>query len=255
MARIILDDVTVEFPLYHTGNRSLKKSILNSWTGGRIARDATDRVCVKALDHVSLTFEHGDRVALVGINGAGKTSLLRVLAGIYYPVGGRIQVEGQIAPLFEIGLGMDGEATGYENIILRGLLYGLTPRQCRERIEEIADFTELGEYLNMPVRTYSEGMKIRLAFAVATSIHPEILLMDEWIGTSDARFLEKARRRMEAFVQRSSILVLASHSMEIVTTWCNKAVLMHQGTVRKAGAIGEVIEAYNELIHAPEHTA
>ncbi len=250
MARIILDRVTVEFPLYHTSSRSLKKSLINRWSGARLARDVADRMCVKALDGVTATFEHGDRVALVGVNGAGKTSLLRVLAGIYRPVSGLLRVEGKIASLFEIGLGIDGEATGYENIMLRGLLYGLTPRECRDCAQEVADFTELGEYLSMPVRTYSEGMKIRLAFAVATSLNAEVLLMDEWIGTSDARFLEKARQRMESFVERSSILVLASHSLEIVTKWCNKGILLHQGGVQMVGNISDVLAAYNELIHA-----
>jgi ABC-type polysaccharide/polyol phosphate transport system ATPase subunit len=250
MARIVMDGVTVEFPLYHTSSRSLKKSLLNRWTGARLARDASDRVCVKALDNITAAFEHGDRVALVGINGAGKTSLLRVLAGIYRPISGSLLVEGKVASLFEIGLGIDGEATGYENILLRGLLYGLTPQECRECAQEVADFTELGEYLSMPVRTYSEGMKIRLAFAVATSLNAEVLLMDEWIGTSDARFLEKARQRMETFVQRSSILVLASHSLEIVTKWCNKGILLHQGSVRMVGDISDVLTAYHELIHS-----
>src|SRR5262245_43159422 len=196
MACISLDEVSVSFPVYNTNARSLKKSMLAMTTGGRIGTDLDDTLYVKALDSVSLVFEHGDRVGLVGHNGAGKTTLLRVLAGIYEPVGGRFYAEGRIAPMFDPMLGMDMESTGYENIVLRGLFLGLSPAEIEARIDEIAEFAELGQYLAMPVRTYSSGMAMRLAFAVSTCIDPDILLMDEWLSTGDNSFVDKAERRL-----------------------------------------------------------
>src|SRR5262245_16038417 len=186
MACISLDEVSVSFPVYNTNARSLKKSMLAMTTGGRIGTDLDDTLYVKALDSVSLVFEHGDRVGLVGHNGAGKTTLLRVIAGIYEPPSGRVDVDGRVAALFDVALGIDPESTGYENIFLRGLYLGLRPMEIQARIDEITVFSELGDYLAMPVRTYSTGMKLRLAFAVCTSIEPEIMLMDEWLGAGDA---------------------------------------------------------------------
>jgi ABC-2 type transport system ATP-binding protein/lipopolysaccharide transport system ATP-binding protein len=216
-------------------------------TGGRIARDASDRVCVQALRDVSLTFCHGDRVGLIGHNGAGKTTLLRVLAGVYEPSHGRLRCEGQAVALFDPALGMEMEATGYENIFLRGLILGLSPKEIREQAEAIAEFTELGDYLAMPVRTYSSGMMLRLAFAVSTSISPEILLMDEWIVAGDSQFMEKAKKRMESFVGRSNILVLASHSLDLIRRWCDKVVLLEKGRVTAFGSLNEVLSKYNLL--------
>lgn len=244
MASIACENVSVAFPLYGGGSRSLKKTLMHLGTGGRVGRDASDRVCVQALSEVSLVIEHGERVGLVGPNGAGKTTLLRVLAGIYEPTYGAVRCEGRVVPLFDPALGMDPEATGYENITLRGLLLGLSPQEIRERAEEVAAFTELADYLAMPVRTYSTGMMLRLAFAISTCIKPEILLMDEWIGLGDAHFLEKAERRMDRVIDSASILVIASHSPAIIKQWCNKAVLLGRGEVVAAGAVDEVLSAY-----------
>jgi len=244
-ASISLENVFVEFPIYQGGSRSLKKALLRAGTGGGIARDAANRVTVKALAGVDLRIQHGDRVALVGPNGAGKTTLLRVLAGVYEPTSGRVTVEGHISPLFDVGLGLNADATGYENIRMRGLLMGMTPAEIEQRMASIAEFTDLGDYLAMPVRTYSAGMTLRLAFAVATSGHPEILLMDEWLLAGDSNFLEKARRRLADFVNRSSILVLASHTEALLTEWCNKGILLDRGNVVAFGPIREVIEVYH----------
>ncbi|MDK1020497.1 MAG: ABC transporter ATP-binding protein [Candidatus Hydrogenedentes bacterium] len=244
MAFIQLDGVSVDFPLYSGASRSLKKRLLHLGSGGRIGRDAGDRICVQALHNVSFRLEDGDRVGVVGLNGAGKTTLLRVLSGVYEPSSGRVARDGQVAALFDVALGMDAEGTGYENIILRGMLLGLSRSQIDSRVDKIAEFTELGDYLAMPVRTYSSGMLLRLAFAVCTSVEPEILLLDEWIGVGDARFLEKARSRLEDFVGRSRIMALASHSNDLIRQVCNKAVLMHRGGVAAFGAVDEVLEQY-----------
>lgn len=244
MTYIDLQSVGVDFPLYGGGSRLLTKRLMHLGTGGRIGRDASDRVCVQALRDVSLAFQHGDRVGLIGHNGAGKTTLLRVLAGVYEPSHGHVRCDGQPVALFDPSLGMDMEATGYENIILRGLILGLSPKEIREHAGAIAEFTELGDYLAMPVRTYSSGMMLRLAFAVSTSISPDILLMDEWIVAGDSQFMDKARKRMESFVGQSNILVLASHSIDLIERWCDKAVLLEKGRVTAFGPIKDVITRY-----------
>jgi ABC-type polysaccharide/polyol phosphate transport system ATPase subunit len=245
MAHIGLHNVAVDFPIYHARTRSLKNQLIGRMKlGGRIGQDASHRICVRALDGISLEFEHGDRVALLGANGAGKSTLLRVIAGIYEPMRGYVCSDGRIAPLFDVALGLDPESTGYENIFLRGLFLGMTRAQIRQRRDAIAAFTELGDYLAMPLRTYSNGMMLRLAFAVATHVDAEILLMDEWLGTGDAGFTQKAENRLVELVGGAAILVLASHSEAIVRRTCNKAVLLKQGAVVKFGGVDEVLENY-----------
>ena len=243
-----LDNVSVSFPIYQGGSRSLKKSLLFRGSGGQLASDASHRVTVEALRNVSLEFGTGDRVALIGSNGAGKTTLLRVMAGIYEPVIGVVKSRGRISPMFDIALGIDGEISGYDNIRLRGLILGLSAREIEERMADIAEFTELGDYLDIPVRTYSSGMMTRLTFAVATCFAPEILLMDEWIVAGDAGFLAKAQHRIKSFVERAGILVLASHSSDICRQWCNKAVWMERGEIKMHGEIETVLDGYNSQI-------
>ena len=244
MAFIRLHDLSVEFPIYTGSSRSLKKMLLNTTTQGNIARDARDRVAVHALSDLNLRIEHGDRLALIGANGAGKSTLLRVLAGIYEPTGGRVHAQGRISALLTASVGLNFDLTGRENILMRGMYMDVHPRDMRQHIEEIAEFTELGYYIDMPVRTYSAGMVIRLCFAVATSMHPEILLMDEWLAAGDAAFLTKARQRMEDFVSGTSILVLASHSLPLLEEWCNRAVLLDHGRIAAEGSVAEVAAAY-----------
>ena len=246
-SELSLDNVSVSFPIYHGGSRSLKKSLLFRGSGGQLASDASHRITVEALRNVSMEFRTGDRVALVGKNGAGKTTLLRVMAGIYEPVTGVVKSRGRISPMFDISLGIDGDISGYDNIRLRGLILGLPAREIDERMADIAEFTELGDYLDIPVRTYSSGMMTRLTFAVATCFSPEILLMDEWILAGDAGFLAKAQHRVEAFVEQAGILVLASHSTEICRRWCNKAVWLERGEVKMAADIGAILDSYNSL--------
>jgi ABC-2 type transport system ATP-binding protein/lipopolysaccharide transport system ATP-binding protein len=249
VASIALRKVSVAFPIYDASSRSLKKSLLPGTTGGRIGVGADHAPIVKALDDVTLSLQHGDRVGLVGHNGAGKTTLLRVLAGIYEPGAGTVEVQGQVAPLFDIALGMDPEATGYDNIFLRGLFLGLTRKQVRARVDEISEFTELGDFLNLPIRTYSTGMRMRLAFAVSTSLEPDILLLDEGIGAGDAAFLEKANRRLAKFTDKAGIIVLASHSDALIKTMCKSTVLFERGQVIAVGETSHILEVYRDRSH------
>jgi ABC-2 type transport system ATP-binding protein len=246
MASIRLDRVSVSFPIYDAKSRSIKKRVLAAAGRGRIGTSEANHVVIRALDGVSVKIEHGDRVGLIGRNGAGKTTLLRVMAGIYEPPSGTVEVEGRVAPLFDIGMGMDPESSGYENILLRGLFLGLRKAEIRAKVDEIADFTELGEFLEMPLRTYSAGMFARLAFAISTSIDPEILLLDEGIGAGDEAFLEKAKQRLDALINRARILVLASHSDELVRKLCNRAILMENGRVVTSGPTDEMLERYHQ---------
>jgi ABC-type polysaccharide/polyol phosphate transport system ATPase subunit len=250
MAYIRLRNLSVEFPVYQGGSQSLKKMLVAATTQGNLARDALDRINVRALNDVSLDIEDGDRLGLIGANGAGKTTLLRVLAGIYHPTRGEVYSSGNISALLDVSVGLNPEATGRENIILRGMYMDIHPRQMRARVGEIAEFTGLGPYLDMPTRTYSAGMMVRLGFAVSTCIPPDILLMDEWLSAGDASFLDKAQRRMEKFVADSRILVLASHSTELLHTWCNRGVLLQQGRIVAQGDIDDVIKTYADAVAA-----
>ena len=248
MASIILKNVSVAFPIYDASSRSLKRHLFSGNAGGRIQADPNSRKIsmVKALEDVSFSLQHGDRVGLVGHNGAGKTTLLRVIAGIYEPNIGTVDVQGHVAPLFDITLGMDPDATGYDNIELRGLFLGMTRRQIRERVDEIAEFTELGDFLDIPIRTYSAGMRMRLAFAISTSIDPDILLLDEGIGAGDAAFLDKAKNRLDLFTNKAGIIVLASHSEVWIKRICDKAILFEHGKPILFDDAEKVLEVYRQ---------
>lgn len=236
-ANIILDDVSVSFPIYNSSSRSLKKRMISVATGGRIAADAGRKVMIESLSHVNLSFYPGDRVALVGHNGAGKSTLLRVLSGVYVPTFGQVHINGEVTSLLDISVGMDSESTGWENIMLRGILLGHTPEVIREKMDEIAEFSELGEYLDMPMRTYSSGMNLRLAFSIVTAFHTDIILMDEWLSVGDASFNQKASQRLDELVARSSVLVLATHDQELVKRLCNKVVELEHGVVKSVRAL------------------
>lgn len=228
-ASIDARDIVVEFPILENSHRSLKKAVLNLTTGGRIGQDAGRHSVVTAIDSLSFSFREGDRIGLVGHNGSGKTTLLRVLSGVYAPVRGELKVRGKIASLLDVSMGLDPDATGFENIYLRGILDGLSPRAIKSRIDEIADFSELGEYLNLPVRTYSSGMMLRLAFAISTSVEADILLMDEWLSVGDAEFSAKAARRLDSLVGKASILVLASHNPQLLSNVCTRIIRLEHG--------------------------
>jgi lipopolysaccharide transport system ATP-binding protein len=242
-ARIEVENVSVWFPLYHGSSRSLKKMVVAA-ASGRLGQDQQQRVVVRALREVNLTLDQGDRLGLVGSNGAGKTTLLRVLAGIYEPVIGRVRVQGSLNALLDPSLGMNMELTGRENILLRGLYNGL-PKPMLPRLEEdVAAFAELSDFLDLPVRIYSAGMVVRLGFALATAIKPQILLMDEWFLAGDAVFLEKAKHRLEEMVRGADILVLSSHQAEIIRDWCTRVLWLDQGQVRADGLPEEVLAQY-----------
>lgn len=249
---VSLEQVQVAFPVYHGGSRSLKKRVLFRGSAGKIARDADEHVVVEALRDVSFSLGAGDRVALIGANGAGKTTLLRTIAGIYEPLRGQVVTRGRISPMFDINLGIDGDLSGFDNIRLRALLLGLTPAEIERRLPEIVEFTELGDYLEMPVRTYSAGMILRLSFAVATCFEPDILLMDEWILAGDAHFMGRAEMRVQNFVERARLMVLASHNLELCRRWCTKGIWLDRGSVREFGPINQVIERYNDFVSATQ---
>jgi len=214
-----------------------------SRTFGVLPQDEMPKA-VTALRDVGIKIERGERVGIIGFNGAGKTTLLKVMCGIYAPSAGRVVVEGDVACLFELATGFEMEATGWDNILTRGLLLGLSRAEIRDRMREIAEFTELGSALDRPLKTYSAGMFVRLGFAVSTAISPDVLLLDEVIAAGDQRFHEKARRRLEQMVARASILVLVSHSMETVRQMCGRAIWLNDGAVHRDGPADEVTAAY-----------
>ncbi len=264
MLSIVGKDIHVQFPIYDPRMRSLKYSMgikhlakgisrvaAKNWNvGGQIGAGETGRIVIKALDGVSFEIFEGDRVAILGHNGSGKTTLLRTLAGIYEPASGAVQTNGRVFPLFDLQLGMDQDATGLENIWMRGKMLGLTTKQIRDALDDIAEFTELGEYLYMPIRAYSTGMALRLAFAISTAITPEILVLDEMIGAGDAAFIARADARLKAFLARTGILVIASHSMSMLRQWCNKAMLLERGKIIADGPLEDVASIYESNLAA-----
>jgi ABC-type polysaccharide/polyol phosphate transport system ATPase subunit len=240
---IRLDAVSVHFPLYDVNARSLRSDLLRS-AGGRITRNDGARVSVRALDGVSLHLTSGDRVGLVGRNGAGKSTLLRVMGGIYHPQEGHVTTRGDVVPMFDLMLGLDLESTGYENTRLRARLLGRRGAEIEALVADVEAFSELGEYMAMPLRTYSSGMLVRLAFAACTGARPDILLIDEMVGAGDAGFFKRAQARLESVVGSAHILVVASHSEYILRKWCTKAILLEQGRVVAAGPTDEILARY-----------
>lgn len=249
MAALVLENVGVDFPIYGI-QRNFRRALFERATGGLLAREGrhNDRVVVKALADISFELKDGDRLGLVGHNGAGKSTLLKVLAGAYQPTEGRVWVDGKLTPLFDTLPGLDVEDTGYENIISSGMLFGLSRREIDKMIPDVEEFSELGEYLALPVRTYSAGMTTRLGFALATAMHPGILLMDEGIGAGDARFAKRAVNRLRDFVGRSRIVVLASHSDNLLASTCDKGALMQGGCIVEFGPIDDVLARYKAYV-------
>ena len=253
-ASIILQNVHLDLPIFDVSAISLKKRVLRMGRRNRIAEDNTGVVVVRAIDDLSLNLDSGDRLGLIGHNGAGKSTLLRVMAGIYPPTAGHIAVQGKTVPLLDISLGMDDQSTGRQNIRLRGLLLGMTDAEIKRKTEDIAEFTELGDYLDLPLRTYSSGMRVRLAFAISTAVEADILLLDEVLGVGDASFQEKANKRLQDLHARAEIVVLAIHSSDTIRKTCNKVLWMERGKVKMFGGVDEVVSAYDKHMSPPAPT-
>ena len=234
MPKVELQDVTVRFPVFGARDRSFRSLALHRASGGHIASSGHHRAVVTALDHISFKLRPGDRLGVVGHNGSGKSTLLRVIAGIYRPAEGRVAVEGRIASLLDIALGLDPDATGFENIYLRAYLLGHSRREVDKRVDQIVDFSGLGEFLDLPMRSYSAGMTIRLGFSIVTAFDADIVLVDEWLSVGDAEFLEKSSQRLRDLTTGSTILVVASHNESLVNSICTQTLRLNQGTATLA---------------------
>ena len=244
MAEIQFKEVSIAFPIFNAESRSLKNKVLSLSTGGKLGLNAKGVAEIRALDHINFNFKNGERIGLIGHNGSGKSTLLRALSGVYTPQHGSIKIQGETTSLIDISLGINAEFTGRENILIRGSLLGLTRKQIEERTDEIIAFTELGEFIDMPLRTYSSGMQLRLAFAISTTITPEILLMDEWLAVGDENFKHKAEERMQKLADKSSILVIASHSKEQILKVCNRVLWLEHGNIKMDGDPETVCSSY-----------
>lgn len=231
MLRVVATNVVVEFPIYGAQSRSLKNTFIKTATGGIIARDPRQQVVVRALNNISFSFKEGDRVGIVGHNGSGKSTLLRVIAGAYEPTRGTIIAQGKMSSMLSIAVGMEAEATGYENIRIRGAVMGLKPKEIAALSDSIAEFSELGDYLYMPLRTFSSGMYMRLVFAISTSFPADIVIMDEWLSVGDRDFTQKAEQRLKKMVDNSKLLLLASHDENLIRKNCNVLMRLNQGEI------------------------
>ena len=251
MARVELKNLGLSFWIRRRGRVAFKDFLVQ-----RLFRKSVNaKVEIQALDKINLSIGQGQRLGVIGHNGAGKSTLLKVLAGIYPPSHGTRIVEGRISSLFEIALGFEPDASGWENIAFRGYLQGETPDSIRSKMDEIADFSELGDFLEMPVRYYSAGMSVRLAFSIATAIEPEILLIDEVLSAGDLAFQQKARQRMTELIDKAQVLVLVSHDLESVAATCNQVVWMDHGRIHQIGPVETTIHAYRESRHQESRRA
>lgn len=249
MSYVKAQNLVVEMPVYELSGRSMKMRMLNKLASSRIGSSNNGTTVVRALQDVSFEFKDGDRIGLIGSNGSGKSTLLRVLANIYEPSSGHLEIQGKAVALLEMGLGMDDSMTGYQNIKLRGMLLGMSPEEVAGKTTEIADFTDLGDYLHLPIRAYSSGMRIRLAFAISTAVEAELLLLDEVIGVGDAAFLEKANARLKAFQEKANIVFIASHSGAVISDMCNKVMWLEGGKLRFIGDVAQGLQAYSDSLH------
>lgn len=248
---IKIENVTLAYELYHDQTRSLKEAIVNIFH----QRKYTDqkKSSFHALENISFEVKQGERIGIIGGNGAGKSTLLKVISGILKPTKGRIMVNGTIQPLIEISAGFNPEFSGRENIYLNGYMLGFTKKQIEDNEKSIIDFCELGDFINVPVKYYSSGMAVRLAFAIATSIEPEILLFDEMLSAGDAQFAAKAKARMDILLNRSKGMVIVSHDLNLVENLCSRALWIDHGKIAGDGSPSKVIKAYTEKQNRPTH--
>lgn len=244
---IKLEKITVRFRIYHNPSPSLKDSFVNWFSGNRNLNDFRDFF---ALNEISLEINPGDRLGIVGLNGAGKSTLLKTISGIYKPHEGKISVKGRITPLMELGAGFDHEQTGRKNILLYGALLGFSPAIMKEKEAQIEKFSELGDFLDLPIKYYSSGMFGRLAFSIASFTDPEILMIDEVFATGDGHFVEKSSKRLHEMVEKSSILVVVSHNLEHIKRLCNRVIYLENGNVISDGQPNEIINHYKKNLDA-----
>lgn len=244
MAFLKLEGASVRFTIYDSHTRSLKNRLLSVASGGRLSEDNRGHVSLNALESINLSIEEGDRLGVVGDNGSGKSTLLRLLCGVYEPVDGIVSSSGSVGTLIDLTLGSDSEATGRENVYLRGRLLGIAKEMIDRQVEEIIEFSELGDFIDMPLRTYSSGMHLRLGFSVSTMFTPDILLMDEWLSVGDDRFKLKAEKRMQELVEKARILVIASHSKDTIMQTCNRVVWLENGKIKLDSDPDQVLKSY-----------
>ena len=252
MSRILLENVNVHYPVLQDHYRSIRRALLRKVSGGRMYGEDGHTNNVHALKNFNLELRDGDRVGLIGRNGAGKSTLLRTLGRFILPDSGKVSIEGNITSLFSVNGGMDIERSGFDNVFLMGRLLGMSRKEMEGHMQDIIDFSELGDFLSLPVRAYSDGMKVRLGVAVVTCVKPEILLLDEAIGATDAHFIEKTTKRAQQMYDHASIIVMASHSTEIITNLCNKALWIEHGSIVRFGGVGEVLGAYMDTTSQPD---
>ncbi len=251
MASIELVETCLTFTLRRAVRISLKEYLLN----GMFLSRHNPFIQVHALNGLDLSAFDGDRIGVVGHNGAGKSTLLKLLAGVYPPTSGTRKVQGKICSLFDITLGFEPDATGRENIMYRAYLQGETPRSLRKKQQEIEDFSELGDFLDTPVRYYSAGMAVRLAFSIATSIEPEILLIDEVLSVGDLAFQLKASARMKAMMSTARLMVMVSHDLDSIEKICNRGIWLEQGRIAAMGTSRDIVKQYRDSVHAPKPVA
>lgn len=244
---INLKDVSLMYDLHYDRTNNLKEYVVNLFTKKSYVEKKKD--VIYALNQVSLEIQEGDKLGIIGLNGAGKSTLLKVISGILKPTKGSLVVNGQIQPLIEIGAGFDPEFTGRENIFLNGYMLGFTKKQIQEKEQKIIDFADLGKFIDTPIKYYSSGMSVRLAFTIATMIEPEILVFDEMLSAGDAAFIQKAKKRMDELINIAKMIVLVSHDMNLIESMCNRIVVMNQGQKVFDGSTQAGLEFYHNLIH------
>ena len=246
---IEVSGVGVDLPVYSSSARSLRRTLAKATVGGALFARPDNRVVVRALDNVSFKVEEGERIGIIGGNGAGKTTLLKVLSGVITPTRGVVAVDGVISSALEVSLGLDPEVSGYENIFLMGFYRGYSRRYILRHIDSIIETADLGSFINLPINAYSAGMQGRLTFATATAFEPDVLLMDEWLMAGDAAFMEGAFARATQFLDKARILVLATHSLELVKMFCTRAIYLRAGQIAASGDVDSVVAAYQAYVH------
>ncbi|HCI48762.1 MAG: hypothetical protein A2621_00285 [Alphaproteobacteria bacterium RIFCSPHIGHO2_01_FULL_41_14] len=242
---ISLKNISLQFPIFNAHKFSLRNVLVNK-LGGQLAKGDGSLKIVEALKNINFEAHVGDRIGLIGHNGSGKSTLMRTIAGIYTPTSGALKVKGSISTLFGTSIGSNEEMTGDENLFLGALIFGRSYKKAKESMNKLREFTELGDYLNLPLRTYSDGMKVRVGFAVATNFEPDILLIDEIFGAGDKDFAKKSQQKIEELIEKSNTFLFASHSEDLITRFCNKAILMSHGELKAFGDVENVLRAYHQ---------